>query len=402
MSEKLSWVLTDVENRIYVEDFSINPSVLGPRAAAGCGGGWSITKTRLKGGVSDGVDVIDVNNGRLSFTVIPTRGMGFWHGSCDGNFIGWDSPARFPVHPNQINILEQGGLGWLKGFNECVVRCGCNSNGAPGIDRVRDNNGNIAEVMLTLHGKIALTPACYVKIEIIPGDPAEIVITGVMEESRCFCPQYRLTTRYSTFVGSNKLSFKDQVLNFADSPTEFMMLYHCNFGSPYLEGGSTMVAPVLEIAPRDARAAEDMDTWPSYRAPEAGYVEQCYFVDMGARADGTTLAMLRNAAGDKGTIVRWNKNQLPCFSQWKHTTGLNEGYVTGLEPATNYPNQKVFERERGRVVTLQAGQTYTIDMGLEFVSDKAAVAALEAEVKDVLGGRATKVDPQPVAKWSAI
>ena len=256
--------------------------------------------------------------------------------------------------------------------------------------------------MLTLHGKIALTPACYVKIEIIPGDPAEIVITGVMEESRCFCPQYRLTTRYSTFVGSNKLSFKDQVLNFADSPTEFMMLYHCNFGSPYLEGGSTMVAPVLEIAPRDARAAEDMDTWPSYRAPEAGYVEQCYFVDMGARADGTTLAMLRNAAGDKGTIVRWNKNQLPCFSQWKHTTGLNEGYVTGLEPATNYPNQKVFERERGRVVTLQAGQTYTIDMGLEFVSDKAGVAAIESEVKDVLGGRATKVDPQPVAKWSAI
>ena len=74
MSEKLSWVLTDVENRIYVEEFSVNPSVLGPRAAAGCGGGWSITKTRLKGGVSDGVDVIDVNNGRLSFTV-PLPGL---------------------------------------------------------------------------------------------------------------------------------------------------------------------------------------------------------------------------------------------------------------------------------------------------------------------------------------
>ena len=54
------------------------------------------------------------------------------------------------------------------------------------------------------------------------------------------------------------------------------------------------------------------------------------------------------------------------------------------------------------MVTLQAGQTYTIDMGLEFVSDKAGVAAIEAEVKDVLGGRTTKVDAQPVAKWSAI
>jgi hypothetical protein len=396
MSGMKSWILTDVEERIYVENWNMTAEL------SGIGKGWSVTKTRLKGGLSDGVDLIEVNNGRLSFTVVPTRGMGFWRGSCDGDFIGWESPARLPVNPAFVNLLEQGGLGWLKGFNECVVRCGLNSNGAPGIDRVRDNNGNIAEVMLNLHGYIANIPAFRVEVQVIPGDPAEIVVIGVMEESRCFCPQYRLTTRYSTLVGSNEFKFKDQVLNFADSPTEFMMLYHCNFGRPYLGSDSKLVCPALEVAPRDPRAAEDIDTWDLYRAPEAGYVEQGNYLDLASRADGSTLAMLRNSAGDKGVVVRWDKTQLPCFCQWKHTAGLNEGYVTGLEPATNYPNPKRFERERGRVVTLQAGQTYTIDMGFQFISDASGVSEIEREVAEVLGGRGTKVYPEAVGKWSQL
>lgn len=393
-----NWIMTDVDNRVYVENATITAESL-----CSCyGSGWSIVKSRLSGGMSDGVDIIEVNNGKMKFTIVPTRGMGFWRGEIEGNQIGWISPAQRPVHPGFINALEQGGLGWLKGFNECIVRCGLNSNGAPGLDRVRDNNGNIAEVMLTLHGNIANIPAHYVEIQVIPGDPAEIVIIGVMEESRCFCPQYRLTTTYRTKVGSSVLSYNDHVLNFADSPTEFMMLYHCNFGSPFLDKGAKLVCPALEVAPRDARAQEDIDTWDTYRGPEAGYVEQANFLDMGAREDGTTMAMLRNACGDKGVIMRWNKNQLPSFCQWKHTTGMNEGYVTGLEPAINYPNPKVFERERGRVLTLQPGETYDIDVAMEVVLGVDAVKQAEAEVDEILAGRETVVDPAPVAKWSMI
>src|SRR5262245_56513769 len=42
------------------------------------GTGWSIRQLRLKGGLRDGVELIEVEAGGLSFSVLPTRGMGLW------------------------------------------------------------------------------------------------------------------------------------------------------------------------------------------------------------------------------------------------------------------------------------------------------------------------------------
>jgi hypothetical protein len=79
---------------------------------------WSISKRTLSGGPSDGVDVVDLNNGELSMSILPTRGMGLWRGSYHGIPIGWNSPVARPVHPSLVNLEARGGLGWLGGFNE--------------------------------------------------------------------------------------------------------------------------------------------------------------------------------------------------------------------------------------------------------------------------------------------
>jgi hypothetical protein len=263
-------------------------------------------------------------------------------------------------------------------------------------------DGSFVEEVLNMHGHIANIPAKYVEIQIIPGDPVELVVIGVVEEAACFCPQYRLTTRISTFVGSNKFSIRDEVSNFGSLPVEFQMLYHCNFGPPFLEEGAKLVTPSLEGAPRDARAAEDMQTWDYYKAPEAGYAEQNSYHDFAAAEDGSTLALLKNQAGNKGLTLRWNKNQLPCFCQWKRTASLAEGYVTGIEPGTNFPNIKTFERQQGRVINLQAGQTYCMDLSLEVAEDSKQVQAVESEIAKLLGNRKIQLHLQPIAKWSPL
>ena len=99
--------------------------------------------------------------------------------------------------------------------------------------------------------------------------------------------------------------------------------------------------------------------------------------------------MIRNRRGTRGVTMRWNKKQLPCFCQWKHTAGPSEGYVTGMEPATNYPNLKTFERERGRVLTLDAGQRYVIDLAMEIQETPEQVAAIEAEVAALMKQKKT-------------
>ena len=135
MSHAMNWVLTDVEARVWVDSFSLLAGDVG------LGSGWSIRKQTLRGGLSDGVDLIEIDNGQLSISLLPTRGMGIWRASYHGLPIGWKSPARGPVHPQYVNLQERGGLGWLAGFDEAIVRCGLDNTGAPGTDIVPNNMG---------------------------------------------------------------------------------------------------------------------------------------------------------------------------------------------------------------------------------------------------------------------
>ena len=96
--------------------------------------GLSATSRRLSGGLCDGVDLLIVNNGPLKINLLPTRGMGIWNMSYNDAVIGWQSPVAGPVHPAFVNLGEPSGLGWLDGFDEFVVRCGLESNGAPDFD----------------------------------------------------------------------------------------------------------------------------------------------------------------------------------------------------------------------------------------------------------------------------
>ena len=80
--------------------------------------------------------------------------------------------------------------------------------------------------------------------------------------------------------------------------------------------------------------------------------EQVYFMELAAGPDDHTLVLLSNADGSRGVSIRFDLTYLPCFSLWKNTVGEADGYVTGLEPATNFPNPHRFEKSKGRVAYL--------------------------------------------------
>jgi len=364
-----------------------------PNAAA-----WSVRSHTLRGGLQEGVQVVEVHNGKLSFLVLPSRGMGIWKGQCGKVRLAWDSPVRDPVHPAFINEQDRGGLGWLKGFNEWFVRCGLNSMGAPGMDTVLDYSGNPYEVPLTLHGKIANLPARRVSVEVTD---EYIAVRGEVDESMMFGPALRLSTEIRTAFGSGAMTITDTVSNLGDNPAEHQMLYHINYGAPLLEKGARMVAPFKQVAPRDPRSTEGIATHDRYGAPELGFVEQAYLYELaGKRGSRETLAMLRNAAGDQASLLRFSLKDFPCFTLWKNTAGKADGYVTGLEPATSYPNVRRFEREHGRVITLAGGESRTTNITIETLESKQAVAAAESEIARLQESAKGIVHPQPVPSLS--
>jgi hypothetical protein len=393
MSSK-STVLTDLAENIWLDAFELRESA--DLRLAGSSN-WSILKRTLRGGVSDGVDVVELNNGRLSVSILPTRGMGLWRGRYENLEIGWNSPVKRPVNPAFVDLSDRNGLGWLAGFNELLCRCGLSSNGPPGVDAIVDATGQRSETPLTLHGKIANLPAHRVEVRADSAGNGLLVVRGEVDESSMFGPSLRLSTSYETVPGSNRLTIRDEVRNLSARSLEVQLLYHTNVGRPFLDAGAKLVLPVRQAAPRDPRAAEDVSTWQTYRGPTSGYTEQCYYAELiGDDRDQTTV-LLRNAAGDRGISLEYDIRALPCFTVWKCTQAEVDGYVTGLEPATNFPNFKTFERRHGRVVTLAPQQSYATQLALVVHASSAEVAAVEKRISELQNRAHAIVHERPLA-----
>lgn len=382
-----SWTLTDLVSDVWLDSFAVGNDSLRLHTPHD----WSIRKSTLRGGLRDGVDLIEVHNGALSYSLLPTRGMGLWRGEYRGNFLGWKAPLLGPVHPKFVQLADPGGLGWLGGFDEWMCRCGLSWMGPPGMDD---------KTPLTLHGRIANQPAHFVEVRVNLDPPHELIVVGQVEEAGLFFPHLTLTTTTTTVPGSNRLVIHDVVENRGGRTADLELLYHCNLGPPFLEAGSRVVAPIREAAPVNARAAEGIDTFDTYAAPVAGYSEQNYLYDLLGDSAGRTLAMLYNSTADKAIALRFNRSELPCFTVWKNTQATEDGYVTGLEPGTNYPNLRSYERQQGRLKVLPPGGRWECQWSIEVHDTSAGVAGVLAEVVKLQAQAKAVVHRTPQAKFS--
>lgn len=176
--------LTSVDQALNELSATITPQTAQVPATAP----WSITKTRLHGGKQEGVDLITINNGRLQLSIIPTRGMSLFRVQLGEIKLGWESPVKEIVHPQFMNLSSRGGLGWLEGFNEFMVRCGVEYAGHPGKDKFINNVGEEAEMDITLHGKIGNIPASEVEVIVDRTPPYTLRVRGRVDERMFYVP----------------------------------------------------------------------------------------------------------------------------------------------------------------------------------------------------------------------
>jgi len=385
-----SIILTDVDRQFWIDHWQTSSPVKANTPA------WSVQKKRLRGGHSEGVDLVVLDNGRLQLSVLPTRGMGLWKGLCGDVTLGWNSPVKRPVHPAFVNVAERGGLGWLNGFNEWLCRCGLAWLGPPTVDKQK------GDWPLTLHGRIANSPAHFVTVDLPDDQQDQLAITGVVDDCSLFGTALRLTSTISTQPGSTKFTIHDTVTNLADHPQEFCLLYHNNCGPNLLSAGAMFHAPAKVVAGRDQAALPGIDKWNSYTEPTPGYAEQVFYIELLEHVGHQTVVALVNADGDRALSLRFNREQLPYFALWKNMLPTKDGYVTGLEPATCLPNIKPFEREKGRVINLQPERSYEMEITYEIHLTKASVDELLSEIEAIQGHTKTKLARELLPDWSQV
>jgi hypothetical protein len=190
----------------------------------------------------------------------------------------------------------------------------------------------------------------------------------------------RLIAEYRLPASGGSIRIVDLIENLAGAPTTVQMLYHVNFGPPYCGPGSRVALPVAQVAPRNPHAAKDIGHWDVYPPAVAGFEEQVYFFEAAADPAGKTLAVLQSPDKKRGVCLRWSKRELGCFTLWKNPEAEADGYVTGLEPGTNFPNPRSFEARRGRHVELAPGARHRMELELQALVGPEAVEAALAQV----------------------
>ena len=304
---------------------------------------FSIKNYVMTDGRANGLRALDIINGRgLFMTVLPDRCMDIYQLIYKDTNMSYMSPAG-AVHPGYydnrgLNFLRSAFLGFL-------TTCGLETIGAPSED-----DGEL----LGLHGRISNTPADDFHAKIIEEDTEsgypEIIITGTVFDARLFGDKYSLTREIKIYTNENKFEIRDIVKNTGYKTSPHMILYHLNYGYPFLDENIEINVPALKSEPCDAFAASGLDNWSRFNTPQEGVAEQCYVHELERDENGYAKYSLYNKSLNKSIAVKYDARTLDKFVQWKM---CGEGdYVLGLEPGNSAGNRKQ-NREKGTLKFLK-------------------------------------------------
>ena len=143
-----------------------------------------------------------------------------------------------------------------------------------------------------------------------------------------------------------------------------MLLYHMNFGYPFLTPDLQMKLPEgTATTPRTEEAAKGLGQERTFQEPADGKEEQVYFHQVPAD-QGLGRVELYNPGLGFGAEVTWTKDTLPVLAQWKC---MRSGeYVLGIEPTNSYIMGRSAERENGTIGMLQPFETRRMQVTMRF------------------------------------
>ena len=211
------------------------------------------------------------------------------------------------------------------------------------------------------HGHIGLMPASNVGICV---DEENITVTGTMRESAMFGHCLEMKRTISIPVSGAQVRIEDEVRNLTANPEPLFLLYHFNFGFPFLSEALELCFPEGETRARDENAARHMEEHTRIAAPVNNEAEQCYFH---LARDTNAEVRLTNRSLGMTARLRYDTGNLPILTQWKSMRAGD--YALGIEPGTSLIRGRAEELKNGYDVCLGGyeSMTFAVELALESV-----------------------------------
>jgi hypothetical protein len=245
-------------------------------------------------------------------------------------------------------FYESHGMGWLRTFTGgLLTTCGLTYFGPPCVDEGED---------LGLHGRYSTIPARqFADLSDWDGNDYCFKLRGIMEEGHLFGKKLRMEREISSVIGQNMIRIADKITNFGNKPCPYTILYHMNFGYPFLSENAELIIDPLETQPRDTEAVSGIKEFRSFIKPQPAYNEQVFYHIMKGNKNGETKVMLRNKAIKTSVSLKFNINQLRYVTQWK-MMAYGE-YVLGIEPCNVFCKSRSVLRNEGKLPELLPGES---------------------------------------------
>lgn len=307
---------------------------------------FGVTRFTYAEGKAKGTDAVEVRTGAgLRYIVLPDRGMDIGLAEYRGLPFAHISPVGV-VAPQ---YYEPQGDEWLRSFTAgLLTTCGLDQVGDP-----CEAGG--------LHGRIANTPAtevcaCTEETE----DGCVMAVSGVVRQAKEAVQNLTLRRTVRSRVGENTMEIQDTVTNEGYVPSPFMLLYHMNFGYPFLDEEFSLEIPHSAISSmyegREAELAKALQA----EEPRAGYAENVFYLEVEPNEKGQGVILAHGREYD--IRITFPAQQLPRVAVWKQM-GCGD-YVMAVEPCNNWIRGQGWERENGTLQYLQGGESRRLSITL--------------------------------------
>ena len=317
----------------------------------------SIDEIELKDGRANGLKVFRVGstNG-LAFDLLPGKCMDIGALSYKGVNIslltrnGLCSPENiFPVN-GEFERYFGGGMLWTGGLKNC------------GPNYIDDGSQ-----FHHYHGRIGTLPAeqswkkCY-----FDGDEYFLSAGAVSRDTTIEGYNLELVREVKTCLSRPEIRITDSIENLDCNGTDYLLLYHFNFGFPFVDENLNIIFPEAEkpMIPGNKASIEEISDWNKISSPIDNAMENLFFHKLKPGKDKTVTVRLENPKIGIGAYIKYEAEFLPFLVEWKCMRAGE--YALGIEPANNLIGGMRAEREAGRSRKIAAGEKHIISVMLGF------------------------------------
>jgi len=283
-----------------------------------------ITRFTYADGMARGIPAVQVRNGSgLAFTVLEGRNMDLYNLEYKGINLaffyknGLTAPERVSNNHNEFLGQSSGGMMYTSGLQ----------NSGP---------ANEAEGLYQpLHGRIGAKGAENISTKSYFDDSDNYCfeISGKTREARLFNHNLTLERTLSTEMNANSLKIIDIIENETCRDTFYSILYHINFGYPFLDEGTEIVVSDQTISTaRTEWSKKYFDERFHMTKPIDNFAEHLYYHDLPANEQNLCSALIINNKLNLAVEITYDKASLPCLVEWK-SMGSGD-YALGILPSS--------------------------------------------------------------------